>query len=166
MLFRSKDDTIDKLLANTDIIKHTENGKILIAGYGDILTNLASCCNPILGDEIVGYITKGNGVAIHRKNCKNIDLNNERIIEAVWNEKVPDKFTTLITIYIDASNDNLVSVLTLATKSDITITSINNKGTIKNDEIYELICKVKNLENLKKFMNELETLNFISKVER
>ena len=42
----------------------------------------------------------------------------------------------------------------------------DNKGTIKNDEIYELICKVKNLENLKKFMNELETLNFISKVER
>lgn len=161
-----KDDTIDKLLANTDIIKHTENGKILIAGYGDILTNLASCCNPILGDEIVGYITKGNGVAIHRKNCKNIDLESERIIEAKWNETALDKFTTPITIYLDSSNDNLVSVLTSATKNDITVTSINNKGTKNNEEIYELICKVKNLENLNKFMNELETLNFISKVER
>ena len=161
-----KDDTIDKLLANTDIIKNTENGKILIAGYGDILTNLASCCNPILGDEIVGYITKGNGVAIHRKDCKNIDLNNERIINAEWNASVPDKFKALITINIDSSNDNLVSVITLATKIDINITSINNKGTNKNEEIYELVCKVKNLENLKKFMNELETLNFISKVSR
>ena len=42
----------------------------------------------------------------------------------------------------------------------------NNKGKIKNDEIYELICKVKNSENLKKFINELETLNFINKVNR
>ncbi len=161
-----KDDTIEKLLANKDIIKHTENGQILIAGYGDILTNLSSCCNPILGDEIVGYITKGNGVAIHRKDCKNLNLDNKRIINVEWNNSFQDKFTTLITIYLDSSNDNLVSVLTLATKIDVSIVSINNKGTIKNDEIYDLVCKVKNLDNLKRFMNELESLNFISKVER
>lgn len=161
-----EDDTIEKLLSNTDIIKNTENGKILIAGFGDILTHLATCCNPVLGDEIVGYITKGNGVAIHRKNCKNIDLTNERIITAEWNEKVMDKYTTLITIHIDSSNDNLVNILTLATKSDVVISSINNKGKNKNDDIYELICKVKNTEVLNKFLRELETLNFINKVER
>lgn len=160
------DDTVSKLLSNTDIIKNTENGKILIAGYGDILTHLATCCNPVLGDEIVGYITKGSGVAIHRKTCKNIDINNERIINAEWNEKTMDKYVTSITIYIDSSNDNLVNILTLATKSDIIVSSINNKGKNKDYEIFELICKVKNLEILNKFMTELESLNFIDKVER
>lgn len=59
-----------KIIRNKNIVKDTPNGKILIAGYGDILTSLANCCNPVLGDEIVGYITKGNGVSIHRKDCK------------------------------------------------------------------------------------------------
>lgn len=161
-----KDTTIDKLLANNDIIKNTENGKILIAGYGDILTNLASCCNPVLGDEIVGFITKGNGVTIHRKSCKNIDPEGDRIINAEWNEKVMDKYVTTITVHIDSSNDNLIDIITLATKQDVIVSSINNKGRIKNDEIYELICKVKNIDVLNKFMIDLASLKFVSSVSR
>lgn len=161
-----KDDTIDKLLSNTQAIKNTEKGKIIIAGYGDILTSLANCCKPILGDEIVGYITKGSGVTIHRKDCKMIDINGERIINAQWNDVVPDKYVCSIKIYIDSSNDNLVDIITLATKSDVVVSSINNKGTSKNEDIYELICKVKNKDYLDKFMNDLLSLKFISKVER
>ncbi len=166
IIMPKKDDTIDKLLANSNIIKQTEKGKVLIAGFGDILTSLATCCNPVLGDDIVGFISKGNGVKIHRKTCKNVDLSNERIIEAEWNDKIMDKYTTSIMIYIDSSNDNLINIITLATKLNITVTSIENKGIIKNEEVYNLICKVKNIENLNQFINELETLNFINKVER
>lgn len=161
-----KDDAIDKLLANEKIFKNTEKGKILIAGSGDILTNLASCCNPVLGDEIIGYITKGNGVKVHRKNCKNVDLDNDRIIEATWNENLLDKFITNINIYINSSNDNLINILSLATKDEINIVSINNKGTIKDESVYELVCKVKNKNVLDKFMTSLESLEFISKVSR
>jgi len=161
-----KDDTIEKLLENDVVVKDTPNGKILIAGYGDILTNLANCCNPVLGDEIVGYITKGNGVTIHRKDCKMIDANGERIINAEWNDKVMDKFITNIKVYIDPSNEHLVDIISVATKSDVLVTSINNKGNNKVDDIYELVCKVKNKESLDKFMNDLRGLKFVSKVER
>ena len=161
-----KDDTIEKLLENDVVVKDTPNGKILIAGYGDILTNLANCCNPVLGDEIVGYITKGNGVTIHRKDCKMIDANGERIINAEWNDKVMDKYITNIKVYIDPSNEHLVDIISVATKSDVLVTSINNKGNNKVDDIYELVCKVKNKESLDKFMNDLRGLKFVSKVER
>lgn len=161
-----KDDTIEKLLENKNIVKDTPNGKILIAGYGDILTSLANCCNPVLGDEIVGYITKGNGVSIHRKDCKMIDINSERIISAEWNDVVSDKYITNVRIYIDSSNDHLVDIISVATKSDVIVSSINNKGSNKDSDIYDLVCKVKNKENLDKFMNDLNGLNFISKVER
>lgn len=161
-----KDDTIEKLLENKNIVKDTPNGKILIAGYGDILTSLANCCNPVLGDEIVGYITKGNGVSIHRKDCKMIDINGERIISAEWNDVVSDKYITNVRIYIDSSNDHLVDIISVATKSDVIVSSINNKGSNKDSDIYDLVCKVKNKENLDKFMNDLNGLNFISKVER
>ena len=161
-----KDDTIEKLLENKNIVKDTPNGKILIAGYGDILTSLANCCNPVLGDEIVGYITKGNGVSIHRKDCKMIDINGERIISAEWNDVVSDKYITNVRIYIDSSNDHLVDIISVATKSDVIVSSINNKGSNKDSDIHDLVCKVKNKENLDKFMNDLNGLNFISKVER
>ena len=164
--YPKEDTTIEKLLENTNIIKQTENGKILIAGYGDILTNLASCCHPVLGDEIVGYITKGNGITIHRKDCKTIDLNNERIIDAQWNDKVADKYIAVLTIYIDTTNDNLVDLITMATKTETIVSSINNKGRKNNLDVYELICKVKNKEYLDRFVVDLESLRFVEKVER
>lgn len=160
------DDVVDKLLANEEIFKNTEKGKILIAGAGDILTSLASCCNPVLGDEIVGYITKGNGIKVHRKGCKNLDMESDRIIEAQWNENLSEKFVTTITIFIDSSNDNLINILSLATKDEINIVSINNKGIVKDEEVYDLVCKVKNIEVLNKFMTSLEGLDFVSKVSR
>jgi len=166
VLTPKKDDVVEKLLANENIIKNTEKGKILIAGSGDILTNLATCCNPVLGDEIIGYITKGNGVSIHRKSCKNVNMEDERLIEAQWNENLLEKFIANITIYINSSNDNLINILSLATKDEINIISINNKGVIKDESVYELICKVKNKEILDKFMTSLESLEFISKVSR
>lgn len=160
-----KDDPIEKLL-NTNIIKHTESGKIIIAGYGDILTRLANCCNPVLGDDIVGYITKGSGVLIHRKDCKNINLNDQRIIEAEWNDKIMDKYISRITVHLNSSNENLANIINLATKYDVNITSINNNGKQGFDEIYDLLIKVKNKETLNKFMIELNSMSFINKVER
>ena len=161
-----EDDTIDKLLENTNIIKNTENGKILIAGYGDILTNLASCCHPVLGDEIIGYITKGNGISIHRKDCKVVNKESERIIEAQWNDKIADKYVTTLTVYIDTTNDNLVDLIAAATKTETIISSINNKGRKNNLDIYELVCKVKNKECLDRFINDISSLKFVERVER
>lgn len=165
IVYPKKDNSIEKLLNNKEI-KSNSDAKVLVSGYADILTNLASCCSPVPGDEIIGYITKGNGVSVHRKDCKMVDESNERIIDVSWNTNQLDKYTTNIKVYIDSSNDHLIDIISLATKSDINITSINNKGLIKNEEVYELLLKVKNKENLDKFMLDLSNLNFMSKVER
>ena len=77
-----------------------------------------------------------------------------------------DKYITNIKVYIDPSNEHLVDIISVATKSDVLVTSINNKGNNKVDDIYELVCKVKNKESLDKFMNDLRGLKFVSKVER
>ncbi len=165
IVYPKKDNSIDKLLNNKEINKNSD-AKVLVSGYSDILTNLASCCCPVPGDDIIGYITKGNGVSIHRKDCKVLNDTSERIIDVEWNTNLLDKYITSIKVYIDSSNDHLIDIISLATKSDINITSINNKGLIKNEEVYELLLKVKNKENLDKFMLDLSNLNFISKVER
>ncbi len=161
-----KDETIDKLLDNKDIIKTKDRGNVLVAGYSDILTSLASCCNPVPGDDIVGYVTKGNGVKIHRRDCKMTQGLSDRLIDVSWSNDLAERFTTIVKVYIDSTNDHLVDIITIATKNDIIVSSINNKGSVKNEDIYEFVCKVKNKEFLERFITEISSLSFISKVER
>jgi GTP pyrophosphokinase len=119
-----------------------------------------------MGDEIVGYITKGNGVTIHRKDCKMIDANGERIIDASWNNVGSDRFVCKLRLTIDSTNENLVDIITIATKCDTIISSIDNVGRSHNEDIYEIVCKIRDKETLSRFMIELESLKFVSKVER
>ena len=65
---------------------------VLVDGIDEIKVSLASCCNPIKGDSIVGYISRGNGVIVHNKKCHNIALLDERLIDVKWNKKIDKKF--------------------------------------------------------------------------
>lgn len=144
--------------------KNNDNG-IIIAGSSDILCTFATCCNPVFGEDIVGYITKGYGVKIHSKNCPNIDLNNERIIEAKWNENIDNRYTAKLKVYIDDVGDILLNIITTSTKSDIVIDSINLIN--RNKELfYDISCKVKNIESLNNFIDELKLINSVREVER
>ena len=149
------------------LIKKNNNKKdgIIIAGSTDILSSLASCCNPVHGEEIVGFITKGYGVKIHAKNCPNIDLNSERIIEAMWEGEVDNRYTAKLKVYIEDIGDILLNIITTATKSDIVIESINLIN--RNKELfYDISCKVKNIESLNNFIDEVKIIRSVKSVER
>jgi len=159
-----KENELEKLFNN--IVKTNNKGNVIVLGCEDILTNIASCCNPVYGEEIIGYITKGSGVSVHKSNCINVKNLTERIVEVAWNENQKEKFTTKILIYSFDSNENLVDIITSATKLDINIISINFKKKVNNDSIYEVLLKVSDIDTLNIFMNNLNALKFISKVER
>ena len=138
---------------------------VIIAGSTDILSSLATCCNPVFGEEIVGYITKGYGVKIHSKNCPNIDINGERIIDAKWEENLENRYTAKLKIYIDDVNDILLQIITLATKSDIIIDSTNLIN--RNKELfYDISCKVRNIDSLHNFIDEIKIISCVNEVER
>ena len=145
---------------------NNKNGNgIIIAGSNDILCSLATCCNPVYGEDIVGYITKGYGVKIHSKNCPNVDLNSERLIDAQWSENLENRYTAKLKVYISDVNDILVQIVTLSTKDSIIIDSINLIN--RNKELfYNITCKVKNISDLHKFIDELKVISSVSKVER
>ena len=142
----------------------SKNG-IIIAGSSDILSTFATCCNPVYGEEIVGYITRGYGVKIHSKNCPNIDLNSERIIEASWEQSLDNRYTSRLKIYIDDVGDLLVTIVNIATKSDVVIDSINLINRNK-EMFYDVTCKVKNITSLHNFIDEINQLNNVRDVER
>ena len=145
--------------------KKSKGNGIVIAGSNNILCSLASCCNPVYGEEIIGYITKGYGVKIHSKKCPNIDLKSERIIEASWENSTDNTYDVKLKVYIEQVADVLLHIITLSTKIGISIDSVNLIS--RNKELfYDLTVKVKNIGILDDFIGELEGMHNVNKVER
>ena len=137
---------------------------ILVEGMNEIKVSLSGCCKPIPGDNIIGYITKGSGITVHRSSCKNIIDLDERLINVKWNEAINKKFATDILVYTNA-DDNLLDIIAASSSCNITIDSVNTLTKSKT-KIYDLTILVENKEKLDKFCNNLNNLKFVTKVER
>lgn len=149
------------------IIPERKNIKseIIVDGYGDILVNLAKCCKPVFKDDIKGYITKGEGVSIHRSGCPNIIEKTERMIDVSWNEEKQGIYFTDLYVYVLPGKNYLLDLISKATSKNIYIEAVKTK-TEENKTIYEMTVKVKNKEELEDFMNALYTLKFVCEVKR
>lgn len=164
----STSDTVDALmekLNNHDSeIKNYKND-IIVAGIGDILVSIAKCCKPVKGDAITGYITRGEGITVHKSDCPNIAEKNERLIEVSWNNA--NETTYLTDIYIEVLNDkNYVSeVIAAFTKKDIFVDNFKTKE-YQNSYLYEVTVKTKNKEEIDKVIVDLEMLPFVISVKR
>lgn len=156
---------LEKIQSNPTV-KKEENYKndIIVEGCDNCLITIANCCKPVLGDDIVGYITKGNGIAVHKSNCSNLKNMDSRFIDVEWNEKTTNTYTARLLIRTNNINNNLLEIVTKSAQRSVSIESIN---TINKDNIsYEILVRVPNAEVLKTFMNDLETLDFVTGVER
>lgn len=143
-----------------------ENTKdaILVEGLDDIKTTISGCCKPIPGDSIIGYITKGSGITIHRSSCYNVVNLDERLINVHWNPECHKSYPTDILIYTE-TRDKLVDIITKASSNNITIDRIEtiNKG---ENKIYQMTVITPNTEILDKFITALNNMKNIKKVER
>ena len=141
-----------------------KNNDILVEQMTEIKASLSGCCKPIPGDNIIGYITRGSGITVHRTSWKNILDTEERLINVKWNENLTKKYQADILIYTN-TYDNLLDIITKASTSNIIIDSIStiNKSDYK---VYDMTILVENKEKLDKFLNDLLNLNFVQKVER
>lgn len=138
---------------------------IIVAGCEDILVTIANCCTPVMGDEIIGYITKGNGVIVHKKDCANIKGVENRLIDVSWNTSSETHFTTYLMIHTNNINNNLLEIITKGSQRNVSITKLDTieKG---NEVDYALTVSVPNLDALNMFITDLEALKFVIKVER
>ena len=158
------EEEIKSKINNPREIKQTGKNDILVEGLDDVKVNLSGCCKPIPGDNIIGYITKGSGISVHRTICRNIDDIDERLISVKWNNNVNKKYFTDIIIYT-STEDNLLDIITKASTNNVIIDKIEtiNKSEYK---IYSLTILIENTEKLQKFINDLDSLDFTIKVER
>ena len=161
----SKEDFIlEKIIKNRDNVIDIKND-ILVDGIDEIKVSLANCCNPIKGDEIVGYISRGNGIVVHLKDCHNIKDNEDRTINVKWNQDISKKFKCVIDITSIKKDNVLLDIISKSSPNEIVITKVN---TINNtrENIYELTIEVFDLEHLNKYILDLKQNSDILNVER
>lgn len=138
---------------------------IIVEGIDKIKVNLANCCNPLPGDDIVGYITKGNGISIHRKSCPNLGNLEQRMVTVNWNDTIRNQYLTTIMVYSKPYDKAMLEMMQKATSYNISIDSM--KTIHKTEDIlYEINIWVKDLEHLNNFIRDLNNLTYIDNVMR
>ena len=161
----SKEEIILMKTQNKEVTLPNVKNDIIVEGIDDIKVNIASCCKPICGDEIIGYITKGHGITVHSLSCPNISDLAERFINVKWNENITKKYPTSLLVRALDSKNILMEIIAKTSNSDVTIESIK---TIRSGEdfLYEITVLVENKEKLLKYMNDLNMVPNILNVER
>ncbi len=161
----TKEELIIKKTQNKVVAIQNVKNDIIVEGIDEIKVNVASCCRPVPGDAIVGYITKGYGISVHRVSCPNLKDLNERIIDVLWNDSILKKYPTNIMIHASENKNILIDVISKTSNNDIVVQSIN---TLDNHDayMYELTILVSDKDKLARFIDDIKILPNIIGVER
>ncbi len=160
-----KDILIDKMISHPKESKINHNSDILVEGIDDIKVNLAKCCMPIKGDDIIGFVTKGSGISVHKKDCINIKEIKDRLINVSWNDSNENDYLTKISINTNSLKDILFDIIKVFSLLKINVVSFE-KYKIDNFYNYKLQIKIKNIDEYKTISKELLKISSIKHIER
>ena len=146
---------------------NTTNTGILIRGYDDFLIRLSHCCNPVPGDKIIGYVSRGRGVSIHRADCPNMkNVEKERIIDATWPEQLQYNFTANLEIQAVNRSNLLVDITMLVSNNKKQITKLNARIEDALNAVVELSVEIENTEDLEELIRKINGIDGVKNVYR
>ncbi len=149
--------------------KPSNNG-IIVKGIDNCLVKLSKCCNPVPGDNIVGYITRGRGVSIHRSDCKNLkDLfldEESRMIDVFWADNDKAAYSVDIEIYANDRNGLLSDIIKVVGDSKTKLIAVSSRANKERIAITELTVEVENLDSLNQVLKALRKIDSVYEVKR
>ena len=163
------EEKIEELRKSKERKQKPSNSGIVVKGIDNCLVKLSKCCNPLPGDEIIGYITKGRGVSVHRKDCVNVkDLLTEdnRIIDVKWYEEAKENYNVNIEILANDRNGLLVDILNVVKETKAKLMGVNTKTTKERIAIMDLNIEVENIEELNKVIRAIKKVDSVYEVRR
>jgi GTP pyrophosphokinase len=148
--------------------KHNSTG-VRVKGVENIMIRFSKCCNPVPGDDIVGYITKGRGVSIHQKDCPNVmDLMNEeeRFIEVEWNSQTKVSYNADLEVRATDRKGLLAEITTIIDESKVNINSFHSRTTKDKMAIINFILEITDIEQLNKLIRKFRKIEGVMDVYR
>jgi GTP pyrophosphokinase len=142
---------------------------IIIKGIDNVLYHVARCCFPVPGDQIVGFITKGKGVTIHRRECPNLDrlaMANERLISVDWSHD--SEITSPAKLYVESLDKPgmLANLSSLISSADVNISFMKASATADKRALFELTLEIRNRGQLTTLVNKISQVDGVLHVRR
>jgi GTP pyrophosphokinase len=141
----------------TEKLKHSPAGSVTIKGMSGLLVKFAHCCNPVPGDDIVGFVSRGRGVIVHRRDCPNVqDMDDVRIQPAQWTGEMQKGFVTGIKI-IATDEGGVIAFITQEISSmQLPMTQINGRVDKEGRAIFDINVKLNKRSDLDLLINHLK----------
>ena len=164
------EEKIQELVTEKTKKKKSSNSGVIVKGIDNCLVKLSKCCNPVPGDDIIGYITKGRGVSIHRKDCTNInDLlsEEERSIEVEWyNDKAEVSYNVDIEVLANDRTGLLSDVVKEITNQKINIMGFNTRTSKDRIATIDVTLEVQGIEQLNQVVKQIRKIDSVYEVTR
>jgi GTP pyrophosphokinase len=155
-------------VASPTLIAPTAPTRVQVMGVGDLLTNLAQCCKPVNGDRIIGYVTRGRGITVHRQDCPNVQNlpDAERLVPVTWGDRGHDTFPVAITVYAWDRVGLLKDVSTLLADERVNILSVLTNTHDDRTVTLLLTLEVEDVGQLSRILHRLESIQDVYEVRR
>ena len=148
-------------------VKKSPTGSVIIKGCDDLLIRFAGCCNPVPGDQIVAFVSRGRGVSVHRADCPNVkDMEPERLLPAEWAGASKEVFAVSLQLTAEDSPALLASVTTAIANLRLNLSALNARLDKKGRAIINLTVQLPDITQLETLIQKLEELKGVSEVFR
>ncbi|ACS84659.1 GTP diphosphokinase [Musicola paradisiaca] len=140
-----------------------DNGRIVVEGVGNLMHHIARCCQPIPGDDIIGFITRGRGISIHRADCEQLDdLRGhapERIVEAVWGESYSSGYSLVVRVTANDRSGLLRDITTILANEKVNVLGVSSRSDVKQQlATIDMEMEIYNLQVLGRVLAKLNQL--------
>lgn len=161
---------LDRAVARnvTQSSQNPSKSGVRVPGIDSMMISLANCCNPILGDDITGYVTKGSGVKVHRKDCPNIKNETARLIDVFWEDGTTSgSYDAMISILSTDRSFLLTDIVTVTSQNKVSLTAVNSE--VNEDKVHvttKMRVVVKDVEQLRSLIANLRKIDSVLRVDR
>ena len=163
------EEKIEKLTAKPETKVKASNYGIIVKGIDNCLVKLSKCCNPLPGDEIVGYITKGRGVSVHRKDCENVEelLKEEnRMIDVSWMEEEQSSYNVEIEVLSNDRGGLLSDVIKVLGDIKAKMVAVNARANKERTATIDVTVEIQHLDELNNIIKALRKVDSVYEVRR
>ncbi|ABS42628.1 bifunctional (p)ppGpp synthetase/guanosine-3',5'-bis(diphosphate) 3'-pyrophosphohydrolase [Clostridium botulinum] len=161
-------DQINK--SNKQKKKKSSSPGIIVKGEDNLLVRFAKCCNPVPGDNIIGYITKGRGISIHRTDCENMEQLVEedptKIVEVSWGKPKGGEYISELEVIAENTDGLLADIMLTINGSKTNLYAVNAKPIRNDSVVVNIKLKISNIEDLKSVMKDIRKLKGVLEVYR
>ncbi len=174
----TNEEVLDAVAENSNAqerrLERKNKGGIIVEGIHDVAVRFGKCCSPIPGDDIIGYVTRGRGVSIHRVDCVNVinlaEEERHRLIEAHWQKTASDadtgKYLAEIVIYAYNRNGLLADIAKALTEKDIEIVSLHTKTSKKGITTLQTSFEISGKTELNRIIDKIMTIESVVDIGR